>query len=720
MLDRIGEQTGELKRRKRELIIICSLLILIPIVLYYVSKFLRWNIELSVKHKILVFTVININTILILLLLYLILRNLVKLFLQSKRGILGSKLRLKLVVAFMILSLFPTCILFIASVQYIGSSVDYWFSRQIDKAIKDANEMASDFRRLYLKNMIDEIQNIMKIRDSLKVDKVLNEVYSSPETMVINQEHGEILQIEARNKSNINLKDIVEYLQDFGCLNSDRCTSGFAEFQEEGVMFVLERIEDSRVLLFAKDFPKELSKNISNVSLAYIQYSNLDSFRLPIKSGYIISLGIVSLLVLFVSMWFGVYMSKEITVPIQALAEATRRISAGDYDFLIEIKSKDEIGILVNSFNRMTREIKSTKEKIDLANQELKERNQELIKQNQYIEFVINNIGAGVLSTDSDGVISTFNIAASRILNINGKAPVGMPFEQVLPQALSDMIYKELSKKNSFRRQVKFLEEGRWMNLLVTVNKMFDEKGNSLGFVAVFEDLTEVEKAERMEAWQEVARRIAHEVKNPLTPIQLSAQRLKKRLFPVLGPQEAQVLSDCTELILSQVDELKRLVGEFSMFARMPKSVKVPFQLEQLLAEIVELFKERHRDVKWDLDLPQNSLVINGDREQLRRAITNLLNNAVEAVGRGGSVFLRAWSSDNKVMISVEDSGPGIPLEDRHKVFEPYFSTKPQGGGLGLAITHSIVKEHGGEISIESSRFGGAQILIQLPLGPAC
>ncbi|MFN3534056.1 MAG: sensor histidine kinase, partial [Desulfatiglandales bacterium] len=240
--------------------------------------------------------------------------------------------------------------------------------------------------------------------------------------------------------------------------------------------------------------------------------------------------------------------------------------------------------------------------------------------------------------------------------------------------------------------------------------------GESLGIVAVFEDLMEVERAERMEAWQEVARRIAHEVKNPLTPIQLSAQRLNKRLLPLLNKKEAQLLGECTGLILSQVEELKRLVGEFSMFARMPKSLKVPMRLDTLLREVLEVFRERHKEVIWRAVLPENGILVRGDREQLRRAITNILNNAVEAAPKEGEIFLSVSLYGDKVSISIEDSGPGIPPEFRHKVFEPYFSTKSQGGGLGLAISHSIIEDHHGEIWVEDSRLGGARVRIELPL----
>ncbi len=706
----------ESKRKKRELIIICSLLILIPIVLYYVSRSLRWNIELSVKHKILVFTLINVNVILILLLLYLIFRNLVKLFLQKKKGLLGTKLRIKLVVAFMILSLFPTVILFVASAQYISSSVDYWFSRQIDKAINDANEMSINFLKFFRKKMADEINVILQLSENKKENSLIDLFYPISSSFTFDRKDDiSVSVVEVRSKSEINASELIEYLVDAGCLGPKECDFSFVRLSGETVLFIGKKFNES-LIVFTENFPALLESKIENVSSAYLQYSNLESLRFPIKSGYIISLGIVSLLVLFTSMWFGMYVSREITVPIQALAEATKRISVGDYDFDLQIQSKDEIGVLVNSFNRMTKEIKQTKKEIEEANQELKERNKELTKQNQYIEFVINNIGAGVLSIDREGKISTFNLAAKKMFDIQSHNLAGMLLEDVVPPLLLETIKKELSKRQGFRKQLKFAHEGRAMNLLVTVNSILDEKGESLGIVAVFEDLMEVERAERMEAWQEVARRIAHEVKNPLTPIQLSAQRLNKRLLPLLNEKEAQLVGECTGLILSQVEELKRLVGEFSMFARMPRSLKVPMRLDTLLKEVLEVFRERHKEIIWKAVLPENGILVRGDREQLRRAITNILNNAVEAAPKEGEIFLSVSLYGDKVSISIEDSGPGIPPEFRHKVFEPYFSTKSQGGGLGLAISHSIIEDHHGEIWVEDSRLGGARVRIELPL----
>lgn len=712
---------AEAKRKKRELVIVCILLISIPIILYFASRSLRWNIELSVRHKVLVFSLININVILLLLLLYLILRNLVKLFIQRRRGIVGSHIRSKLVVSFVILSLFPTMVLFFASVQYISASVDYWFGKQIDKAISDATQMSIDFKNLIIKSFKAEIDNVFT-PDYLRQISVGNGsiregvwdlvfLFDKQKNHVLNEWRSPIWDVSSQSVS--------EYLIGLGCFEARSCESGYGEVGKTAFIFATKEIEEkNQLLVVVKNIPQEFLEKSRAVAIASEEYANLSALSVPIKSGYILSLTLVTLLIIFSAIWFGLYLSKELTVPIQALADATKRISAGDYDVKIEAKSEDEIGILVRSFNRMAKELKTSKESLELANQELNIRNQELERQKQYMEFVLGNIGAGVMSTDKEGIVSTFNTACEKILKINSQNVIGRHYSQVLPEEIQEMLDICLKKRDEMRKQIKFFGNGQAMNLFVSVNAMKDVSGVPIGVVAVVEDLTEVERAERMEAWQEVARRIAHEVKNPLTPIQLSAQRLDKKLSPVLGKEHRLILKDCTQLILSQVEELTRLVSEFSLFARLPKSVKVEMDLVGLVKEVYGVFLERHKNVEWQLETVEGPLMVRGDKEQLRRAITNILNNAVEAVSGKGRVWLRVKKAEDKAVVSILDDGPGIKAEYRHKVFEPYFSTKPQGGGLGLAIAHSIVKEHHGDILPNSGPTGGTEMIILLPLEP--
>jgi len=710
---------AEAKRKKRELVIICILLICIPVILYYASRSLRWNIELSVKHKILVFSLININVILLLLLLYLILRNLVKLFIQRRKGIVGSHIRSKLVVSFVVLSLFPTIVLFFASVQYISASVDYWFSKQIDKAISDATQISIDFKNLISKSFKAEIDNIF-------TTEYLEQIMSGNATFregswdlvfILDKQRNMIKSQWKSPQLDVTSHNFSEYLFSLGCFEARACEAGYAEIKDKTFIYATKEIEDKDdILVVVKGVAKELLEKSKAVALASEEYGDLSSLRVPLKSGHLLSLTLVTLVIIFSSIWFGVYLSKELTIPIQALADATKRISAGDYNVKIEARSEDEIGILVRHFNRMAKELKISKENLELANHELNIRNQELERQKQYIEFVLGNIGAGVISTNKEGVVSTFNKACESILKISSHNVIGRHHSDVFPKEIRELLEKGLNKGDEVKRQIKYFENGHLMNLLVSVNVMKDVSGSPIGVVAVLEDLTEVEKAERMEAWQEVARRIAHEVKNPLTPIQLSAQRLTRKLSPILSQEDKMVLEECTELILSQVDELTRLVSEFSLFARLPKSVKVEMDLLALVKEVYGVFLERHRNVEWGFETVEGPLLVMADREQLRRAITNILNNAVEAVMGKGKVFIKVSKKEDKAMVSILDNGPGIKPEYRHKIFEPYFSTKPQGGGLGLAIAHSIVKEHQGDIVLNSGILGGTEMTIVLPL----
>ena len=443
----------------------------------------------------------------------------------------------------------------------------------------------------------------------------------------------------------------------------------------------------------------------------------------PIKISHMITLSIVTLLIIFSSVWFGFYLSKGITVPIQELAEGTNRIASGDYDVFIDLGAEDEIGVLVNSFNRMALDLKNSKKQVEAANEELRKSNIELDQRRLYMEIVLANVAAGVISVDGDGRVLTINKSAEKIFHVQAGSVIGKHYGEVVGKDNLGVINeffqdRSLFRKGFLQRQIRLTLEDSILSLLVFLNVLRDDRGKYLGLVAVFEDLTEVEKAQRLAAWREVAQRIAHEVKNPLTPIQLSAQRLRKRYGRLLAQEDGKVFEECTNMIVDQVEELKTLVNEFSSYARMPALNPAPNSLKQIIEESVSLYRETRKEVTISFHDSADLPLMKVDRDQMKRVMINLLDNALDAIDGKGEIVIDLFhdKEEERVRIEVADNGKGIPPEHKTRLFEPDFSTKKHGTGLGLAIVSSIISEHGGSIRVQDNLPRGTRFAIELPV----
>jgi two-component system nitrogen regulation sensor histidine kinase NtrY len=339
------------------------------------------------------------------------------------------------------------------------------------------------------------------------------------------------------------------------------------------------------------------------------------------------------------------------------------------------------------------------------------------------MEIVLANVAAGVISVDAEGQILTLNKSAERMLNLKMEDMIGKDYRQVLRNEhlkIVDQLFEDKSffKKGFSERQIKLTVANKSLSLLVTIAILRDDRGKYLGLVAVFEDLTEIERAQRMAAWREVARRIAHEVKNPLTPIQLSAQRLQKRYRAKIAQDDCKVFDECTKLIIDQVEELKKLVNEFSRYARLPTAVPLPNNLKQIINEVVSLYKQGTHQVHFTLHDSADIPIFRFDREEMKRALINLIDNAMDAIDTEGEIEidLSYNSVTENVKIEIADNGKGIPAEHKNNIFDPYFSTKKHGTGLGLDIVNAIISEHNGNIRVEDNKPKGSRFIIELPV----
>ena len=476
------------------------------------------------------------------------------------------------------------------------------------------------------------------------------------------------------------------------------------------------------VLITSLLMKNEQLARMTTISQGIEGYRKLKHFKEPFKFWLLTILLIVTLLVIFAAIWFGLYISRGITEPLEKLVLATQRVTDGDLEFTMEGEAKDEMGLLVDSFNQMTLHLNSSNKSLAETHTALQKSSQESEQRRRYTEIILQNVSAGVISLDDNGQITTINRFAEKLLNIDKSLFVGLNYRDVLSPyqaAIIDGFIEELqiTGKSTVEQHLKLNVLGKNYSLLVNFTPLKDEGDKPIGFVLVFDNLTKLEKMQRMAAWREVARRIAHEIKNPLTPIQLSAQRLRRR-YPEILSEENSIFDQCTGTIITQVDELKRLVSEFSQFARMPKVHKAPENLAKLAKNTLFLYQEAHKNISFTCREETFIPIFSFDAEQIKRCLINLLDNAVAVLPHGGTIdiVLCLDPEQENVFIKVHDNGPGIAKDDKLKLFEPYFSTKKTGTGLGLAIVSTIVADHNGYIRVQDNTPSGSTFIIELPL----
>jgi two-component system nitrogen regulation sensor histidine kinase NtrY len=736
-----GTENQDLERRRRERYIIFSLLVIISVLTYLGTKVFDLGLDLPISNSLLIFALININVILLLLLLFLTMRNLVKLLFERKKGIMGARLRTKLVLAFVTLSLLPTIILFFVSVQFISTSIDYWYNLPIERSLDSSLEMGQDYYNRITDDILSFGNNLsrlityhgyMLIAKKEDLDKFINEKrmeYRLASIKVFSQKMG--LRVISKDER-IDLSPFtnpgVDVLRESllkGADNQHIQSSPHGDLVS-GIVPIFSRTESKAVvglIALSRFIPGAFVNRLQAIPRGLEEYKQLKMLKQPLKISHMITLSIVTLLIIFSSVWFGFFLSKGITVPIQELAQGTTRIASGDYDFFIDLESKDEIGVLVNSFNRMTLDLKNSKRKLEETYEELLKSNVEIEQRRLYMEIVLANVAAGVVSADAKGKILTINKSAEKMLNIKAEEIIGKNYQEVIGEDYVKVINgffrdKSLFRRGFMERQISLSIENRTLTLVVFITVLRDDKGKYLGLVAVFEDVSEMEKAQRMAAWREVARRIAHEVKNPLTPIRLSAQRLKKRYGPTASREDGKVFEECTDMIINQVDELKRLVNEFSSFARMPASNPTPNSISQIIKESVSIYQEAQKKVSITFNDSTDIPVFKVDREQMKRVMINLLDNAIAAIDGDGEIAIDLSYDKEQEMVRIEvaDNGKGIAPDHRMRLFEPYFSTKRQGTGLGLAIVSTIISDHNGFIRFQDNQPRGTIFIIELPV----
>ncbi len=687
-----------------------------------------------------VLLLVNLDLIGLVVLTLLLSRNLIKAYFERRHRLVGSGFRAKLVAAFIGFSLIPTVLLALVASGLVNKAVDVWFSDQIERVMKDSYEVARmqhaghialavNSARAISHEIFREEMLVQEQRDLLVVAMARKraeygvagvEVFSAKMETVTKALDPEVPTAVLDMPSGQLVLQVITGKQELTSVQETQ--SGRLVRAAMPIASNSRRGEIDGVVVVDAYVPESLLAKMEGIGRQYAEYKQIKAMKNPIKAGAYLFVAVITVLILFSATWFGFYVARGITVPIQRLAEATESIAQGDLSVRIETQATDEIGTLVESFNRMTEDLRLSKTKLEEANVSLLRSNLELDQHSAYIETVVDTVAAGLVSIDRNGVITTFNPSAERILGLWGDRFRGREVNEAFKEYGLDLFQTAYDRMLADQRDNVSLEgqvdvQGRFLTIGLNCTRMRDDANRDLGFVLIFEDLTELIKAQKAAAWREVAQRIAHEIKNPLTPIQLSAQRLRKKFFDK-APDFERIFDESTQVIVNEVTSLKQMVDEFSKFARMPAPRLAVDSIHDVIKEVMTLYQGAHKDVEFIVDLDQDLPSLNFDREQFKRVFVNLFDNAIQAMNQKGQLWVttRYDTKRRRAVISIADEGSGIAPEDQEKLFVPYFSRKKTGTGLGLAIVRRIITDHEGHIQAGNNQPKGAVFTFELPV----
>ncbi len=747
-----GATPPESRRRRLEALLIIATALAVVLFAIFEFRLPQGSGTASVGTNAVLVVLINLNMILLILLVFLVGRNITKLIFERRRRIIGSHLRTRLVAAFVGVALLPATLLFLVALVFVGNSIERWFNEQVENSLSGSREVAQTYYRDLGETALGFARQLASRlpadgllasdrRDALR--RVLDQRLAEYQLDVVEVfAHGQLIGRSRRKELPTGIgTDAAAGLVKRVALGEEATIVdpvGEADVIRAATPVLVDG-KTAAVVVVDSYVPKSVVKRREEIGRAYDEYVRLKVQRQPIKTAYTITLALATVVVLFAATWVGFYIARRITVPIQRLAEGTRAVAQGNLDHRIPGEGADEIGTLVGAFNRMTEELKTSRSELD--------------SRRRYLEILLANITAGVVSADADGRITTLNRAAEALLGVRAADCLGRTLDRVFPGAPFGEVRQLVAglladgsasppyaitlgapscrldgargRAATVERQMRLERDGHEVAVLLTGTRLLDENGSAQGVVLFFEEVTHLLRVQRMEAWREVARRIAHEIKNPLTPIQLSAQRLRRRYARQLA-DGGPVFDECTRTIIQQVEELKTLVNEFSTFARMPAGEHTAQDLNTLVEEALVLFREGHREIDFVFEPEADLPILELDREGVKRAVINIVDNAVAACAsrrrtvpdERGRVELRTVSDPRLgiVRLEIADTGDGMTAEVKARLFEPYFSTKPDGTGLGLAIVSAIVADHNGFIRARDNVPRGSRFIMEFPV----
>jgi two-component system, NtrC family, nitrogen regulation sensor histidine kinase NtrY len=676
-------------------------------------------------------------------------RNIVKMVVERRRGLPFARFRSKLVAVLLAMTIVPALLVLLVGSELIRNSANRWFSAPIDDVLVSARQIASDYyqeRQERVSSHAVAIAAALSPGDLAAGELARLRDLVSPAITTRRVGMVEIYRLVSRDgtMAAVPLVDVAASTlpRHYSRAHADRLAARVAGGEEPAS--VLEPLGDGGELVragalvrdaagrpigvvVASDYlTGELAWHSRRIVDAYEGYQQLRVLKRPLEGVYLSFFLMVTLLILVSATWMGLYLAKRITRPIQMLAAGAREIGAGHLDHRIEPETKDEFGSLVEAFNTMAGELAASQRRLERSRLDLERKNLQIEARRHYIEAILERIATGVISLDAQGRVGTVNGAAMRLLRI-GREVIGQPAssalgrEDLAPLAAFIAGAHRTDGRERAGQEVGLLLDGREAYLAVATTPLPGEEGAD-GMAVVLDDVTPLIRAQKVAAWRDVARRLAHEVKNPLTPIQLSAERLRRHFAGAPDPAR-RLVEECSTTIVQEVESLKLLVDEFSQFARMPAPRTVPSDINRLIEDALGLYRGLFQEIRIEPTLGGSLPAVRVDQEQFRRVVINLVDNAIEAFGdrtngAGPGVVTVETQHDpgnGVVRVVVADNGPGIPATDRARLFMPYYSTKRRGSGLGLAIVRRIIVEHGGSIEASDNVPHGTRMTIELP-----
>jgi two-component system nitrogen regulation sensor histidine kinase NtrY len=679
-------------------------------------------------------TVLNIS--LLLVLLFVLGRNLVRVVMERRRRVLGARFRMRLMLVFILMAVAPALLLMLVGSNLIQQAVDRWFNVDVERIVTSLQTLGTSVRSAHLDRSRIAAEALARdietggLLDAPNQGRLRRTVEARARDLridvvsVVTREGELIAVVDPRIPSAQAAGDAAEELAQAAL--SGRPAEAMAPFAAGEMALVAVPVHDRAgavrgAVVVSTFVPIAVTAEVREVEERYTKYRKAESFKEPIKFVYLSLYLFWALIILFGAVWLSLYLAGRITTPLRLVAEGAERIASGERGVRVDFPSgDDEFTALIASFNRMSERLARSEEEVEHTRAGLTRKNQELEERRRLMETVLETVGTGVVVVDAEGTITGLNAAVCRLLDVEGDQ-AGQRLEDAFTgpgrQDVAGLIGRQLAGRGARQeREIIIPGKGRDRHLSVTVVALPGPPGSLPGAVAVIDDLTPLMRAQKVAAWGEVARKLAHEIKNPLTPIQLSAQRIR-RAFLRDDPDFEKVLGECTSAIVNEVDALKNLVDEFAQFARLPAANLAPGSLHDVIEQALSLYDGLFSGVtverRLGLDIPPVRL----DSDQMKRVLINLVDNAIEATGKQGTVTISTEfdRGQGRVRLGVADDGPGIDPADRDKLFVPHFSTKKRGSGLGLAIVSRIVQDHYGVIRVEDNIPKGARFVVELP-----
>lgn len=668
------------------------------------------------ENKLLVI-VLNVNLLLILLLLFLATRIILKSYLENRREMWGSGLKKRLTTTFLFISIIPSITLFVLSTGFFYVSMDRWFGEKIENTVDNAFTLSQyyyeDIFQRY--GRIADLMSSEMTRKDLLTENTTLKTYIKRNERVYFLEYLVVQNLATGTRVTNNQKDILEKSLD-NIIKQVVQKRSIREIipVKDGEMIVLGRLIVGKdgapqgVLLLGDKMKVQGTERIKQIAAASKEFKESRVIKKALKYSFVVPLLLITILTIFVSMWVGVKMAAEITVPIEKIKEGASIIAKGKFDINLEDKGKDEIGTLVSAFNSMAKELQVAREEIE--------------ERRRYMEVILDNVATGIISTDQKGTILLINRSAKGILGLEGGTYQGIPLKDVLGDE-----FKKLTK--SFMRDIKRSESGsvtRELRLNIrkdvtyiraSLTTLTDEANRVEGFIIAFDDISHIVRAEKLATWREVARKLTHEIKNPLTPIVLSAERIRRKIMAGFQSEERDILDETTSVIINSAEDIKGIVNELTKLSRISQTKAVE-DLNIIVEETIDRYKNLYQHIGFTFG-KESIPLFRLDKDGIKRALINLIANSVKALeGNEGTITVKTRYEPARgvAVIEFSDTGKGIPHEDKGKVFDPYFTKDGEGTGLGLAIVHSIILEHHGKISIEDNVPKGTRFIIELPV----